>query len=149
MSSWHWKNSWSLLKSGGVKIVLFSFTKIPEIGQVFSYGLNEDELGKVWDNKIVLVRDHEELLMGEVNRDTEKKVAWTMNRAIVQIAENYINLDITLYGIRAGVDVRDAVIEANPGEFTMLDKLLKEHFPENPILNLDFSKYQIQEKSMM
>lgn len=133
----------------GVRIVLFSFTKIPEIGQVFSYGLNEDELAKVWDHKIVLVRDHEELLMGEVNREIEKKVAWTMNRAIVQIAENYINLDITLYGIRAAVDVRDAVIEANPGEFELLDKLLRENLPENPILNLDFSKYHIQEKSML
>ena len=96
----------------------------------------------------MLVRDHEELLMGEVNRKIEKKVAWTMNKAIVQIAENYINLDITLFGIRAGVDVRDAVIETHPGEFALLDKLLKEHFPENPILNLDFSIYQVQEKSM-
>jgi sugar-specific transcriptional regulator TrmB len=132
----------------GVKIVLFSFTKIPNIGHVFSYGLDEKELEKVWDHKIVLVRDHEELLMGEVNREIEKRVAWTMNKAIVKIAENYINLDITLYGIRAGVDVRDAVIETNPGEFSLLDKLLKENFPKNPILNLDFSRYNIQEKSM-
>jgi sugar-specific transcriptional regulator TrmB len=132
----------------GVKIVLFSFTSIPEIGHVFSYGLNEKELEKVWDHKIVLVRDHEELLMGEVNLEIEKRVAWTMNKAIVQIAENYINLDITLYGIRAGVDVRDAVIEAHPGEYALLDKLLKEKFPENPILNLDFSMYHIQEKSI-
>jgi sugar-specific transcriptional regulator TrmB len=136
-------------KKRGVKIVSFSFTEIPEIGHVFSYGLNEKELEKVWDHKIVLVRDHEELLMGEVNRIIEKKVAWTMNKAIVQIAENYINLDITLYGIRAGVDVRDSTIETHPGEFALLDKLLKERFPDNPMVNLDFSLYLIQEKNVI
>jgi sugar-specific transcriptional regulator TrmB len=130
-----------------IKVVIFSFTQIPDIGFNYSYQMNEKELEEVWDHKIVLVRDHEELLMGEVNKLSEKKVAWTLNKAIVQIAENYIILDITLFGIRAGVDVRDAVIEAHPGELGLLDKMLKERFPHNPVINLDFSQYQIKEKN--
>ncbi len=130
-------------KNRGVKIVLFSFTKVPDIGLVYSYQMNEKELEKVWDHKIIVVRDHEELLMGEVNRQVERKAAWTMNKGIVQIAENLIILDITLYGIRAGVDVRDAVIETHPGELAILDKLLKEKFPGNPVVNFDFSKYNL------
>jgi sugar-specific transcriptional regulator TrmB len=134
-------------ESRKVKVVIFSFTQIPEIGFNYSYQMSENELEKVWDHKIVLVRDHEELLMGEVNKVVEKRVAWTLNKAIVQIAENYIILDITLFGIRAGVDVRDAVIETHPGELGLLDKLLKERFPHNPVINLDFSQYQIKEKN--
>jgi sugar-specific transcriptional regulator TrmB len=134
-------------QSRKVKIVIFSFTQIPEIGFNYSYQMSEKELEKVWDHKIVLVRDHEELLMGEVNTVVEKRVAWTLNKAIVQIAENYIILDITLFGIRAGVDVRDAVLEAHPGELGLLDKMLKERFPHNPVINLDFSQYHIKEKN--
>ena len=126
----------------GIKIVLFSFTHTPKIGHVFSYELKESELEKVWDHKIILVRDHEELLMGEANRTIQRKAAWTMNKAIVQIAENHIVLDITLYGIRAGMDVSDVVIETHPGEFELLSKLLQEKFPERPLLDLDFSKPQ-------
>ena len=132
-----------------VKVVIFSFTQIPEIGFTYSYQMEEKELEKVWDHKIVLVRDHEELLMGEVNKIIDKKVAWTLNKAIVQIAENYIILDITLYGIRAAVDVRDAVIETHPGELALLDKMLKERFPQNPLINLDFSQYHIKEKNII
>jgi sugar-specific transcriptional regulator TrmB len=124
----------------GVKVVLFSFTEIPQIGQVYSYGLEEKELEKVWDHKIIMVRDRAELLMGEANPLEEKKAAWTQNRAIVQIATNHIVLDITLYGIRAGVDVSDAVIEMHPGELELLGKLLRRKFPNNPMINLDFMR---------
>ncbi|NOX36026.1 MAG: TrmB family transcriptional regulator [Calditrichaeota bacterium] len=124
----------------GVKVVIFSFTEVPQIGQVFSYELNEKELEKVWDHKIILVRDMEELLMGEANQSYPRKVAWTHNKAIVGIAANHIVLDITLYGLRAGVDVSDAVIEAHPGELELLGRLLREKFPDNPWLSLDFSK---------
>ncbi|OPX33724.1 hypothetical protein B1H10_05210 [candidate division KSB1 bacterium 4484_188] len=124
----------------GVKVVLFSFTEVPHIGLVFSYELNEQELEKVWDHKIILVRDREELLMGEANRKTQRKAAWTTNKAIVQIAANHIVLDITLFGIRAGIDVSNAVIEMHPGEMELLGRLLGQKFPDNPLIQLDFSK---------
>jgi sugar-specific transcriptional regulator TrmB len=133
----------------GVKIFLFSFTEVPEIGKVYSYNLSEARLEEVWDHKIILVRDHEELLMGEANPVVQRKAAWTLNKAIVQIAENHIVLDITLYGLRAKVDVSDAAIEAHPGEFDLLGKLLKEKFPDNPLINLDFSKYQFSEENLV
>lgn len=118
----------------GVKVVVFSFTKIPNIGKVFSYELSESELEKVWDHKIILVRDREELLMGEANRHYPRKVAWTHNKAIVMIAANHIVLDITLYGLRAGVDVSDVVIESHPGELELLGNLLREKFSLRPVL---------------
>jgi sugar-specific transcriptional regulator TrmB len=122
----------------GVKVVLFSFTKTPRIGLIYSYGLEEKELERAWDHKIILVRDREELLMGEANRQYPRKVAWTQNKAIVMIAANHIVLDITLYGLRAGVDISEVVIENHPGELELIGRLLKERFPDNPAINLDF-----------
>ena len=132
----------------GVKVVVFSFTRIPEIGLTYSYGLSEKELEKVWVHKLILIRDFEELIMGEANDQVPKKAAWTFNDAIIGIAANHIILDITLYGLRAGVDVSDAVIETQPGEWEVVGKLLEEKFPDNPWLNLDFSrqKFHVQDK---
>jgi len=132
-------------KKRGVKIVIFSFTEVPPIGLVYSYCLEEKELDKVWDHKIILICDREELLMGEANRQAERKSAWTKNKAIIGIAANHIILDITLFGIRAGVDVRDAAIEMHPGELELLGSLLMEKFPDNPLGNLDFSKRTLKE----
>jgi len=129
----------------GVKVVIFSFTKTPSFGMVFSYSLNEKELEKVWNHKLILVCDREELLMGEANRQTQRKAAWTKNKAIIGIAANHIVLDITLFGIRAGVNVSDAVIEMHPGELDLLGRLLREKYPENPLINLDFSRNSLKE----
>ncbi len=123
----------------GVKVILFSFTSLPQVGLVYSYGLDEKQLEKVWDHKIILVRDREELIMGEANRLMQCKTAWTRNKAIVQIAANHIVLDITLFGIRTGTDVRDAVLEMHPGELELLGQLLREKYPDNPLINLDYS----------
>ena len=130
----------------GVKVVIFSFTRIPRIGLTFSYELNERELERVWVHKLILIRDFEELIMGEANNQIPKKAAWTFNDAIIGIAANHIILDITLYGLRAGVDVSEAVIETQPGEWEVVGKLLEEKFPNNPWLNLDFSHQQHQKQ---
>lgn len=124
----------------GVKVVIFSFTKTPSFGMVFSYSLNEKELEKIWGHKLILVCDREELLMGEANRQTQRKAAWTKNKAIVSIAANHVVLDITLYGIRTGIDVSEAVMEMHPGELELLGRLLNEKYPDNPLINLDFSR---------
>ena len=63
--------------------------------------------------------------------------------------ENHIVLDITLFGLRAKVDVRDAVIETHPGELDLLGKILKEKFPDNPLIELDFSKYHISGENLI
>ena len=123
----------------GVKVVVFSFTETIDFGLVFSYGLKEKVLEQAWDHKIILVRDMEELLMGEANKEIPRKVAWTQNKAIVSIAANHIILDITLYGLRLGVDISEVVIETQPGQLGLLDRLLKERFPDNPMFNHDIA----------
>ncbi|MFQ6618957.1 MAG: TrmB family transcriptional regulator, partial [Fidelibacterota bacterium] len=58
----------------GIKIVIFSFTEIPlKIGRVFSYDLDEKNLETIWDHKIIIVIDREELLMGEADIVSPKK----------------------------------------------------------------------------
>lgn len=121
----------------GVKVVLFSFTTNVNIGYVFSYGLDEEALGKIWDHKIILVTDQEELLMGEANLKFPRKVAWTRNKAIVMIAANHIILDITLFSLRTGADISDVVIESHPGELEILGEMLNEKFPPKSQLKLD------------
>ncbi|MCK6619928.1 MAG: TrmB family transcriptional regulator [Calditrichaceae bacterium] len=134
------KNELKAAVERGVKVVLFSFTKTVNLGLVYCYNLEEKELEKAWDHKIILVRDREELLMGEANKEIPRKVAWTQNKAIVMIAANHIILDITLYGVRVGVDISEVVIENHPGELALVGRLLRERFPDKPAINLDFSK---------
>jgi len=124
----------------GVRVVIFSFTQVPEIGQVYSYDLDEQELEKTWDHKLILARDREELLMGEASKKPNQQTAWTKNKAILHIALNHIVLDITLFGLRFGIDVNEAVIEMHPGEFEILGTLLEKKLPENSIVDLNFSQ---------
>ena len=124
----------------GVRIVIFSFTKVPDIGNVYSYNLEEIELEKTWDHKLILARDREELLMGEASKKPNQQTAWTKNTAIIHIALNHIVLDITLYGQRFGEDVSESVIEMHPGEFKMLGSLLEKKLPDNAAMDLNFSK---------
>ncbi|HQU74728.1 MAG TPA: helix-turn-helix domain-containing protein, partial [Calditrichia bacterium] len=119
----------------GVKIVIFSFTTDVSVGHVYSYGLDEKRLGKLWDHKIILVCDMQELVMGEANKQYPKKVAWTRNKAIAMIAANHIILDITLFSMRFDVDMGPAIIESKPGELALLDELLQEKYPDNPHVN--------------
>ncbi len=131
----------------GVKIVMFSFTKVPQVGIVFSYNLDERALEKVWDHKIILVRDREEVLMGEANRKEPRKVAWTYNKGIVMIAANQIVLDITLFGQRMERNIDDAVIESNPGELELLDSLLRKAYPDSHWVKAQAAKNKARKKT--
>lgn len=140
-----WKREFKLLKTHlhraqkrGVKITIFSFTDIDFLTDyLYSYRVNEKELNKIWDHKIILVADRQELLMGDADDQLPKKTAWTTNRAIVDIATNHIILDITLYGLRLSVDVNNAVKTMQNGESDYLAKLLHELYPKNPFMNLE------------
>lgn len=132
-----------LLKAekSGIKIVIFSFTEVPKIGLTYAYCLDENELESIWEHKLILVRDREELVMGEANKDLPKKAAWTENTAIISIALNHIVLDITLFGLRFQKDVSEAVIEMKPGEMEVLGRLLREKYPglsESSVLYFNF-----------
>lgn len=109
----------------GVEIIAFSFTPLDiNYERVFSYNIPDKELNKIWDRKIILVIDKNELLMGEADDKHNKKTAWTDNRAIVDIATNHMILDITLFGLRKKVDVGDTVTAMENSGFENLGKLL-------------------------
>lgn len=109
----------------GIEITAFSFTPLDIPSQrVFSYQIPDSQLYKIWDRKIILVIDKNELLMGEADDKHNRKTAWTDNRAIVDIATNHMILDITLFGMRKKVDVGDTVTAMESSGFKNLGKLL-------------------------
>ena len=112
----------------GVTVIAFSFTplKIPS-SQVYSYNIPDTELAKIWDRKIILVIDQNELLMGEADDRLNKKTAWTDNKAIVDIATNHLILDITLFGIRKRVDVSHTVMAMESSGYENLGKMLNDY----------------------
>ncbi len=137
-----WRREMKLLKAElnrakerGIQITLFSFTDVDfETDYTYSYKLDEKKLDKIWAHKIILVADHQELLMGEADIKLPKKTAWTTNKAIVDIATNHIILDITLYGLRLGVNIDDAVHTMQSSKSDELSKHLHDKYPDNPLM---------------
>ena len=116
----------------GVKITVFSFTTIDlPSATIFSYHIPEEKLEKIWDHKMILVVDQNELLMGEADNKNITKTAWTTNKAIVDIATNHIILDITLFGLRMNMDVGNTVLAMQNTGFEHLDNLLNAHSENN------------------
>ena len=89
----------------GVAISIFSFTKLNrQFGNTISYNLDEEKLKKVWNPKIILVRDKKVTIMGSTNAKNGNRAIWTDNNAITEIATNNIILDITLAAQRLKFD---------------------------------------------
>ncbi|MEJ2052520.1 MAG: helix-turn-helix domain-containing protein [Calditrichaceae bacterium] len=138
-----WRREFKLLQSEvkkarerGIKITLFSFTDIDsQADYVYTYKLDERKLSKIWAHKIILVADHQELLMGEADNVVPKKTAWTTNKAIVDIATNHIILDITLFGLRLNVNIDEAVNVMQSSKSDELSTIMREKYPENPLMN--------------
>lgn len=115
-----------------VQIIAFSFTSLNISGaKIYSYHVPEDKLEKIWDHKMILVVDQNELLMGEADNKNNKKTAWTTNRAIVDIATNHLILDITLFGLRMNLDVGSTVLAMQNTGFENLGDLLHASVPNN------------------
>ena len=94
----------------GVQIVLFSFTPLPEgIGKVFSYGIDEEELGNYWSHKIIMVADYRESLIGGAEESQDNRTVVTSESSLMEIAVSNLVLDITLYGQRFKEDVSEVV----------------------------------------
>ena len=134
-----WRREFKLLQSElrkardrGVKVTLFSFTEIDfDADFVYTYDIEERKLSKIWAHKIILVTDHQELLMGEA-----KKTAWTTNKAIVDIATNHIILDITLFGLRLNINVDEAVNVMQSSKSDELADILHEKYPQYPLMSI-------------
>lgn len=115
-----------------VEIIIFSFNDIKEdYGRVYAYGIDEDELRKIWKPKLIVVTDSEELIMGSAIKEKNQQAIWTENRAVLNIAMNYIILDITLYGQRYEIDISDSVMKLMTERIDHLDDLLDEKLEKN------------------
>jgi len=90
----------------GVDVVVFSFTAVPEgIGEVLSYDIEETELEQHWQHKLILICDHEKLLVGEAEPTEHNRSVVTDEPTLVEMAVSNLVLDITLFGERKHRDV--------------------------------------------
>ena len=111
----------------GVTVIAFSFGPLsPELGQIHTYGLDEQLLEAFWTHKLILVRDREEVLMGGATDGPSTTAVLTADQEIVEIAVNNISLDITLLGQRLRRDVSEPMLEMLRERLGALDNLLKE-----------------------
>ncbi|MFQ6604672.1 MAG: TrmB family transcriptional regulator [Fidelibacterota bacterium] len=111
----------------GVDITLFSFCKLSrEFGSTVSYGLNEQDLSKIWRPKVILVADQKVTVMGSAIVNKNSRAIWTQNQAITEIAMNHIILDITLAGQRLGFDPNPVVQRILKRPDLELDRLLEQ-----------------------
>lgn len=89
-----------------VEIFLFSFCDLPmHIDTAVTYSLDESDLLKIWNPKVILIADQTISIMGSTLDVANSKAIWTRNKAITEIATNHIVLDITLAGARLNIDV--------------------------------------------
>lgn len=94
----------------GVEVVLFSFNPLPEVdAQVFSYGIAEEELGRYWAHKLILITDHNRALVGGAEETEENRAVVTQEKSLVEMAISNLVLDITLYGQRMGADTSEVI----------------------------------------
>ncbi|RMF06189.1 MAG: TrmB family transcriptional regulator [Candidatus Neomarinimicrobiota bacterium] len=110
----------------GVEITLFTFCRLRKtFGETVSYDLDERELRKIWNPKIILVTDHTTTVMGSSANRPDSRAIWTRNRAITEIATNHIILDITLAGQRLHFDPNPIVQRVMKRPDIHLDALLE------------------------
>lgn len=89
----------------GVDITLFSFTPLPaELGEVLSYGIDEDELARHWSRRVILVTDSAQLLVGATEGSRLDRAVVSEETALIEMAVANLVLDITLFGERQSVD---------------------------------------------
>lgn len=109
----------------GVDVVLFSWNDLPpSLTNTFSYGLAEEELEPHWEHKLLLVTDHEHLLVATAAQSDDARAIITDEPALVEVAVANLVLDITLFGERQGVDT-GAVVERLTKHLAPVEELLK------------------------
>ncbi len=112
----------------GVDVVTFSFCRLDEpVGTVISYGMEENELRKIWNPKIIMVFDLKTAIMGSASEKQSNRAIWTNNEAITEIAMNHMILDITLAGQRLKMDVNPIVQKMMKWSDFHLEEMIKNH----------------------
>ncbi len=120
------KNEIVAAEERGIEVFLFSFCDLSDpVGTVVSYGLDEKELLKIWNPKVILVVDQMISIMGSTLEIDDSKAIWSKNIAITEIATNHIVLDVTLAGQRLEIDVNPITQQMMRRGDIHLDKLLE------------------------
>ncbi len=89
-----------------VDIVCFSFCHISDpVGDTFSYNIQEAKLREIWHRQIVLIVDKKMVLLGSADKTPDNLSICTDNKAILNIALNYLTLDLTLLAQRKGLSL--------------------------------------------
>lgn len=94
----------------GLKVVLFSFTSLPEdTGRQLCYGIEEGKLERHWSHRMILISDLSQVLVGDAEETEDNRAVLTGETALVEMAISNLVLDITLYGQRTGADVTEVI----------------------------------------
>ena len=94
----------------GIELITFSFTKHENtFKNSISYEINEDKLNDIWHRQIVLIVDKEIVLLGGADQNPNNQSIFTDNPAILNIALNYLILDLTLISDRKNLKLDDLI----------------------------------------
>jgi len=98
------------VEAKGIEVVTFSFTKMnSNIKNLISYNLDEEELRNFWHRQIVLIVDKKLVLLGGADQNPNNKTIFTDNPAIINIALNYLILDLTLISNRKNLNLKNLI----------------------------------------
>ncbi len=109
----------------GVRVVLFSFTPLPKMSATcFSYDIAADELARYWSPRLIVISDHERLLVGRAQRKADIRAALSEEDVLIEMALSNLVLDITLFGQRKKQNVSE-VIAGMTAHLAPIDELLQ------------------------
>lgn len=105
--------------------VIFSHARLGDFpGEVFSYGLAEDDLESFWKHRMVVVADDCRTLIGATEREESDNAVLSESAAIAEFATNQIALDITLLSQRTGKSSSNVLARMLGDRVGRLDSLL-------------------------
>ncbi|MBC8479387.1 MAG: TrmB family transcriptional regulator [FCB group bacterium] len=110
----------------GVDVVCFSFCNLNHPSHdVLTYGIDESKLREIWHRQIVLIADKKVAVLGGADRTPENRSIRTDNPAILNIAINYLILDITLLAERKGINAEPIIAKLMNEQSEGLENLLE------------------------
>ncbi len=108
-----------------VEVACFSFCRISApVGAVYSYEIEENKLREIWHRQIVLIIDKKMVLLGSADKTPDNLSICTDNKAILNIALNYLTLDLTLLAQRKGMNLDNVTAKLMIKQSEGLENLL-------------------------
>lgn len=94
----------------GIEVISFSFTKMDtKLKNSISYNLDEEKLRNIWHRQLMVIVDKQTVLLGGADQNPNNKSIFTDNPAILNIALNYLILDLTLFSDRKNLNLDDLI----------------------------------------